>query len=35
MKYKGRLITPEEFWGKIVIRSSDNGEVLKLKELPI
>ena len=32
MKYKGRLITPEEF-GDIVIRSSDNGEVLKLKEI--
>ena len=32
MKYKGRLITPEEF-GEIVIRSSDNGEVLKLKEI--
>ena len=30
--YKGRLITPEEF-GEIVIRSSDNGEVLKLKEI--
>ena len=32
MKYKGRLITPEEF-GEIVIRSSDDGEVLKLKEI--
>ena len=32
MKYKGRLITPEEF-GDIVIRSSDNGEVLKLKDI--
>lgn len=32
MKYKGRLITPEEF-GEIVIRSSDNGEVLKLKDI--
>ena len=31
-RYKGRLITPEEF-GEIVIRSSDNGEVLKLKEI--
>lgn len=32
MKYKGRLITPEEF-GEIVIRSTDDGEVLKLKEV--
>ncbi|MEG1998806.1 MAG: efflux RND transporter permease subunit, partial [Bacteroidales bacterium] len=32
MKYKGRLITPEEF-GEIVIRSTENGEVLKLKEV--
>ena len=32
MKYKGRLITPEEF-GDIVIRSSDTGEVLKLKDI--
>ena len=32
MKYKGRLITPEEF-GEIVIRSTDNGEVLKLKDI--
>ncbi len=32
MKYKGRLITPEEF-GEIVIRSTDDGEVLKLKEI--
>lgn len=32
MKYKGRLITPEEF-GEIVIRSSDYGEVLKLKDI--
>ena len=32
MKYKGRLITPEEF-GDIVIRSTDNGEVLKLKDI--
>lgn len=32
MKYKGRLITPEEF-GDIVIRSTDDGEVLKLKDI--
>ncbi len=32
MKYNGRLITPEEF-GDIVIRSTDNGEVLKLKDV--
>ena len=32
MKYKGRLITPEEF-GEIVIRSTDDGEVLKLKDI--
>ena len=32
MKYTGRLITPEEF-GNIVIRSTDNGEVLKLKDV--
>lgn len=32
MKYKGRLLTPEEF-GEIVIRSTDNGEVLKLKDV--
>lgn len=32
MKYRGRLITPEEF-GEIVIRSTENGEVLKLKEV--
>lgn len=32
MKYKGRLMTPEEF-GEIVIRSTDNGEVLKLKDI--
>lgn len=32
MKYKGRLITPEEF-GNIIIRSTDNGEVLKLKDI--
>lgn len=32
MKYKGRLLTPEEF-GDIVIRSTDDGEVLKLKDI--
>ena len=32
MKYKGRLITPEEF-GEIVIRSTEDGEVLKLKDV--
>lgn len=32
MKYTGRLITPEEF-GDIVIRSTDDGEVLKLKDI--
>ena len=32
MRYTGRLITPEEF-GDIVIRSTDNGEVLKLKDV--
>lgn len=32
MKYKGRLLTPEEF-GEIVIRSTDDGEVLKLKDI--
>ena len=32
MKYKGRLITPEEF-GEIVIRSTEDGEVLKLKDI--
>lgn len=32
MKYKGRLITPEEF-GEIVIRSTDEGEILKLKDI--
>ena len=30
MKYSGRLLTPEEF-GDIVIRSTEDGEVLKLK----
>ncbi|WP_418698017.1 efflux RND transporter permease subunit [Bacteroides sp.] len=32
MKYTGRLITPEEF-GEIVIRSTEDGEVLKLKDI--
>ena len=32
MKYKGRLIQPEEF-GDIVIRSTEDGEVLKLKDI--
>ena len=32
MKYRGRLMTPEEF-GDIVIRSTEDGEVLKLKEV--
>lgn len=32
MKYKGRLLTPEEF-GEIVVRSTDDGEVLKLKDI--
>lgn len=32
MKYKGRLLTAEEF-GEIVIRSSEEGEVLKLKDV--
>lgn len=32
MKYRGRLITPEAF-GEIVVRSTDNGEVLKLKDI--
>ena len=32
MKNKGRLMTPEEF-GEIVIRSTDDGEVLKLKDI--
>jgi HAE1 family hydrophobic/amphiphilic exporter-1 len=32
MKYKGRLITPEEF-GDMVIRALPNGEVLRLKEV--
>lgn len=32
MKYRGRLILPEEF-GEIVIRSTEDGEVLKLKDI--
>ncbi len=32
MRYRGRLVTPEEF-GDIVIRASDNGEVLRLKDI--
>lgn len=32
MKYKGRLMTPEEF-GEIVIRSTEKGEILKLKDV--
>lgn len=32
MKYKGRKQTPEEF-GEIVVRSSADGEVLKLKDI--
>lgn len=32
MKYRGRLMTPEEF-GEIVIRSTADGEVLRLKEI--
>ena len=32
MKYKGRLMTPEEF-GEIVIRSTPDGEVLKLADV--
>lgn len=32
MKYKGRFVTPEEF-GDIVLRSTDDGEVLKLKDV--
>ena len=34
MKYKGRMQTPEEF-GEIVIRSSEDGEVLKLKDIAL
>lgn len=32
MKYKGRLLQPEEF-GDIVIKSTENGEILKLKDI--
>lgn len=32
MKYKGRLIPPEEF-GEIIIRSTEEGEILKLKDI--
>ncbi len=32
MKYRGRLILPEEF-GNIVIRSTEEGEVLRLKDI--
>ena len=32
MKYKGRKQTPEEF-GEIVIRSSEDGEILRLKDI--
>ncbi len=32
LKYRGRLTTAEQF-GEIVIRSSENGEVLKLKDI--
>jgi hydrophobe/amphiphile efflux-1 (HAE1) family protein len=32
MKYRGRLTMPEEF-GEIVIRSTEGGEVLKLKDI--
>ena len=32
MRYKGRLVTPEEF-DKIVIRALDNGEILYLKDI--
>ncbi len=32
MRYKGRLVTPEEF-ENIVIRATDNGEVLRLKDI--
>ncbi|MDE6857861.1 MAG: efflux RND transporter permease subunit, partial [Alistipes sp.] len=32
MKYRGRKMTPEEF-GEIVIRSTDDGEVLRLKDV--
>ncbi|MBQ7819269.1 MAG: efflux RND transporter permease subunit [Bacteroidales bacterium] len=32
MKYKGRLMTPEEF-GNIIIRSTPDGEILRLKDI--
>lgn len=32
MKYRGRLMTPEEF-GEIVVRSTPDGKVLRLKEI--
>lgn len=32
MKYRGRRVTPEEF-GQIVIRSTDDGQVLRLKDI--
>jgi hydrophobe/amphiphile efflux-1 (HAE1) family protein len=32
MKYRGRMATPEEF-GEIVIRSTPDGEVLKMKDI--
>lgn len=32
IKYRGRFSTPEEF-GNIVIRSSENGEILRLKDI--
>lgn len=32
MKYQGRLMTPEEF-GEIIVRSTEAGEVLKLKDI--
>ena len=32
MKYKGRMVTPDEF-GEIVLRSMENGSVLKIKDV--
>lgn len=32
MKYKGRLVTPEEF-GDMIVRSLENGSVLRLKDV--
>jgi len=32
MRYRGRLVTPEQF-DEIVIRATDNGEVLRLKDI--